>query len=380
MFRRARSLVVAHSLVGFAGMAAAATIGWVALWLRLDGSAHVTQPIAVGLGTASSVALAILCFALPLFLGLSWLSMRQLARPLSELERVARTITRGEIQDDWGLSGADEFARVGEAIGVMGGTIEALVRRLDEREGELQQALEELRLSERHKDEFLDVIGHELRTPLNSIIGYAELLVDEVEGPLNERQRVMAGGLRQDADRLMRQLDNLLLYSRILAGRLALVPRAVDYSEVVGCALARVGDLADAKGIRVTAKVHARNEVYLDEDRIAQVLTQLLENAIKFTPAQGQVEVHAFARGTDLVTEIRDTGIGLGGSDYPKLFRRFRQLDMSATRAAGGTGIGLAIAKSIVAAHGGEIGVNSTRDQGSIFWFCIPDALVPLAA
>ena len=130
--------------------------------------------------------------------------------------------------------------------------------------------------------------------------------------------------------------------------------------------------LADSKHIALRVDVQVTGEPVLDESRVIQVLTNLVGNAIKFTSAGGTILIQAVEANGHLLTRVTDTGVGIAQADIPKLFNRFRQLDMSMTREAGGTGLGLAISKALVEAHGGTIGVDSRIGAGSTFWFEIP--------
>ena len=130
--------------------------------------------------------------------------------------------------------------------------------------------------------------------------------------------------------------------------------------------------LANEKGLALTGEAPLDLELPLDRPRVIQVLTNLVANAIKFTPAGGAVEVTAGVDGDRMRVTVRDTGVGIPANELSKLFQRFSQLDMSVTRQSGGTGLGLSICKALVEAHGGEIGVTSEPGTGSTFWFALP--------
>jgi hypothetical protein len=225
---------------------------------------------------------------------------------------------------------------------------------------------------DRMKDEFLSVISHELRTPLNFITGFASILADEVQGPLNEGQHESVQRILGGADRMLALVDDLLDFAKIQSGHLKLMIAEARYQPLVDEVLASLAPLAEQKGVQLTSAVPADLAPAVDAQRVTQVLTNLVGNAIKFTQAGGKVEVAAFLRDGRLVTEVRDTGCGIDPAQLGKLFQRFRQLDMSHTRRVGGTGLGLAISKALVEAHGGEIGVESQLGVGSTFWFSLP--------
>jgi signal transduction histidine kinase len=160
--------------------------------------------------------------------------------------------------------------------------------------------------------------------------------------------------------------------AKLQAGKFEILPEPTPYAPLIEDVLASLRPLADRKRLRLTALIEAEAVPVIEGGRIAQVLTNLVGNAIKFTQAGGKVEVAAFLRDGRLVTEVRDTGCGIDPAQLGKLFQRFRQLDMSHTRRVGGTGLGLAISKALVEAHGGEIGVESQLGVGSTFWFSLP--------
>jgi signal transduction histidine kinase len=230
----------------------------------------------------------------------------------------------------------------------------------------------ELRQADRAKDEFLSVISHELRTPLNFIMGFASILDDELAGSLNAKQHEYIGKIMKGADRMLMLVNDLLDFAKLQAGKFQLSPERVAYPAVVQEVVASMRPLAAQKGLTLDADNRFDDTLCMDGKRVAQVLDNLISNAIKFTPQGGAIRVTAYRQGDWLVTAVTDTGIGIAPEDVPKLFTRFKQLDMSSTRQAGGTGLGLSIAKALVEAHGGTIRVESTPDKGSTFSFTLP--------
>ncbi len=252
------------------------------------------------------------------------------------------------------------------------GLVDQRTRELAEKNQALELAIEELRQVDRYKDEFLSVISHELRTPLNFITGFASILEDEVAGPLNELQVEYLEKILQGADRMLALVNNLLDVGRMQAGKFHLDPYETDYLPLVREVVSSLRPLAADKQLEVEVQVQVETLVTLDGARITQVLTNLLDNAIKFTPEGGHIQLAAHVKGDRLVTEVTDSGPGITAADIPKLFSPFKQLDMGSTRKAGGSGLGLSICKAIVEAHGGTIGVRSQPGQGSTFWFSLP--------
>ncbi len=236
-----------------------------------------------------------------------------------------------------------------------------------------QDQIETLRELDRLKGDFINSASHELRTPLTSITGYSEFLEDEVGGPLTADQRGFVTQIQEGAKRLQRIVDDMLDFARLEAGSFKLVVREADLGLLVQEELAFVQP--QAQDARVTLRTELPSEalrVPMDPSRIGQVLLNLLGNAIKFTPAGGEVTI-AVRRERDKVrVEVRDTGIGISADHLERLFQKFFQVDPSMTRERGGAGLGLSIAKALVEAHGGAIGVTSRIGHGSVFWFTLP--------
>lgn len=259
-------------------------------------------------------------------------------------------------------------ARLSEEVVALQRTETQLLRHAQQ----LQQANRDLREADRYKDEFLAVVSHELRTPLSSVIGFGSMLAEGDAGPLNPEQGSYLARLLKGANELNELVRNLLELSRIQAGKFTLSCAATEYESLVQAALVDLRPMAAEKGVRLEERVTVAGEAVLDGERIMEVIRHLVDNAVKFTPSGGHVTVTAREDGETITTEVRDTGPGIPREDLAKLFKRFQQVDMSNTRQAGGLGMGLAISKAIVEAHGGRIGVMSEPGRGSRFWFSLP--------
>ncbi len=237
---------------------------------------------------------------------------------------------------------------------------------------ELEAANAHLQDLDRLKDDFLSVISHELRTPLNFIMGFASVLDEGVYGKLSEQQAESVTRILEGAFRMLRLVDNLLGISRMQAGSLDLMLGMIDVAQVVREVETSLGQLAEAKQIAITTHAAGPLMVPGDGQRIFQVLVNLVENAVKFTPPGGTIDVAAALDGDRVRVRCTDSGCGIASEDFSKLFRRFGQLDGGKSRSTSGVGLGLSIAKSLVEAHGGEIGVDSEVGRGSTFWFTLP--------
>ncbi len=238
-----------------------------------------------------------------------------------------------------------------------------------------REQIDHLKQVDNLKDQFLSVISHELRTPLNFIMGFASILDDEVAGPLTAEQHAFLEKILKGTDRMLLLVNDLLDFAKIQAGEFELIAKPALYAPLVDDVVATLKPLADQKQITLEPIIPPALAALCDPERVIQVLTNLVGNAIKFTPEGGVVTVSACERDGLVMTEIEDTGIGIATEDMVKLFTRFRQLDMSRTRTAGGTGLGLSISKALVEAHGGSIEASSEGlGKGSCFRFTLQAA------
>jgi CheY-like chemotaxis protein/two-component sensor histidine kinase len=220
------------------------------------------------------------------------------------------------------------------------------------------------------KDEFLATISHELRTPLQAILGYASMLE---RNTLPDPSKAIAVIVR-NAEAQARLIDDMLDMSRILSGKLRLEMARVDVAAAVNAAIDAVRPSATARDIKVHVDVAADvGTVNGDFDRLQQIVWNLVSNAVKFTPREGSLAVTATREGAQVTLVVRDTGRGIPQEHLRTIFERFRQVDASSTRSQSGLGLGLAIVRYLVEAHGGTVTAESAGlDQGSTFTVVLP--------
>jgi two-component system sensor histidine kinase ResE len=224
------------------------------------------------------------------------------------------------------------------------------------------------------KAEFVSVASHELKTPLNVILGYLQLLDEGVYGTLNEKQREVLQTIDAQCQSLSRLVKQLLDVSRFEAGGGKLEPRTVKLGSFLRELEAAFQVLAMQRGITflVTRDPALPETVFWDEDRMSEVLGNLLSNAFKFTDRGGRVELGVFSVPSGVTMEVRDSGAGIAPDQLPHVFQKFYQADNQSAASAKGTGLGLAIAKEIVEAHRGTIAVHSAIGHGTTFTITLP--------
>lgn len=250
-----------------------------------------------------------------------------------------------------------------------------LERRVIERTAELRRTLERLTELNQIKANLISNVSHELRTPLAHIKGYVELIQDEQLGPLNEEQRKAVTVMYRATDRLERLIEDLIEYSTASRAGMTIDLRRVDAAELADQVVSRSRSKADKAGVSLVLSIAPTvPAVHADREKIGWVLYQLLDNGIKFTPAGGSVEVSASADRELVTLIVRDTGIGIPQERLEEIFEPFHQLDGSPTRRYGGTGLGLALVKMILGAHGAQLQVESIEGQGTVFRFSLPTA------
>lgn len=281
----------------------------------------------------------------------SLLLAREILRPLRQIATSSRRIARGHFEERIAIPPSDELAQVATNFNQMA---EALA------------SVEEQRVN------LIGNVSHELRTPLAGLNGYLEGLQDGVFPADEETFALMSTEVR----RLRRLVDDLQALSRVEAGQISLDLQPVVVAEVVERVLAQLRPQAEAAELDLRLERDGGETAvvaYADPDRTAQVLLNLMGNAIRYTPSGGKITVRISREASNVVVAVTDTGVGIPSEALPYLFERFYRVDPSRTRRSGGSGIGLTIARHLLWAMGGELTVDSPgRDQGSTFAFTLP--------
>jgi signal transduction histidine kinase/CheY-like chemotaxis protein len=274
-----------------------------------------------------------------------WMSV-----PVQRLAAAAGALERGDFARPISHSGPSEIRALARAFATMS-------RALEEQIAREQRARQSAETANRAKDEFLAVLSHELRTPLTSTLGWTRLLRHgRLEPAVVDRA---IGAIERSAQMQKRLIEDLLDVSRIIAGRLELVPTVLRVTDPIRVALEELRPMADEKGILLETAFETEPSMTADGMRIQQIVTNLLTNAIKFTPPGGRVNVRVTATGGHAVIAVSDTGIGIPTEFLPHIFEPFRQADAGPQRAHGGLGLGLSIVHHLVRLHGGTVQATS---------------------
>jgi signal transduction histidine kinase len=272
------------------------------------------------------------------------------------LQVAAEAIGAGAYDERIELERRDELGALASAFNVMAERVDDLIGGLERKVAERTQALE---VASRHKSEFLANMSHELRTPLNAIVGFSQVLKQKLFGGVNEKQEEYLDDILTSADHLLALINDILDLSKVEAGQVDLEVGLFSLREALerGVVMVREREVDLVEG---------------DERRIRQVVFNLLSNAVKFTPSGGQVDVSTSRRNGEVLVAVTDTGPGISAGDQERIFEEFQQARDGNGERPEGTGLGLALSKSLVELHGGRIWVESEPGKGSTFTFSIP--------
>jgi signal transduction histidine kinase len=223
------------------------------------------------------------------------------------------------------------------------------------------------------KEGFVSLVSHALRTPLNTLTGFIEIVLDQPVGPLNERQREFLGYARESGQALTQLVEDVTLLGRADEGSLALRCAPVDVLEVARRALRTVETTADARNVRLSLRAEGEALSFEgDGERLAHALVKLLENAVRFSPDDSNVTLTVLANGGVVEFAVFDEGVGVAPEDAERIFTRFYQAERTAKSYPGGYGLGLAVARVIAQAHGGDVIVGSAPGEGATFTLSVP--------
>jgi two-component system, NtrC family, sensor kinase len=356
-----------------ASHAAIPDVGWTVMVERPLTEAY--GPLIASLARTGGILLVACLIAV----GAAALLGRRVLYPIEELRRGAARLEAGDLETKLTVKTGDEFEELAEDFNRMAARLRdsytGLEKKVEIRTRELEEKSRQLELESKHKSQFLANMSHELRTPLNAILGYTELIMDGVYGRPSEQMTSVLERVDINGRHLLGLINDVLDLSKIEAGQLTLSLTDYSLQDVVHSVFTGVEALAAGKGLAFRTDVQPdlpRGRG--DERRIAQVLLNLTGNAIKFTDT-GAVIIKASAQNGTFTVAVRDTGPGIDQADQARIFGEFQQVDGSSTRAKGGSGLGLSIAKRIVEMHGGRIWVESARGAGSTFSFTLPIAI-----
>jgi signal transduction histidine kinase len=287
------------------------------------------------------------------------LSIRKSLSPLATMIKAISRVKEGIYGDKIDYAAKDEIGELAQTFNSMSSTI---------REKE-----EEAKKVEIAKDEFLAMVTHELKTPLVPIQGYSDILLGEHLGPLNSTQKERLQIISSSASTLLQLVSDLLDAQKLELGQLRIKKEKNNLKDTVEKTILAILPNAISDDISLTYGPKKDIYAFYDDDRVKQVLTNLIKNSLKATsPKTGKVEVSLEEKQNEVVVSVKDNGRGIPSSAKDKIFKKFYQVDTTSTREKGGSGLGLSICKGIVEAHGGTIWMQSNVPQGTIFSFTIP--------
>jgi signal transduction histidine kinase len=247
---------------------------------------------------------------------------------------------------------------------------------------QLRESNAQLSRASQFKSEFLAKMSHQLRTPLTAIIGFCEVLTQGMDGELSREQAQDVSEIHKSGLVLLELVNDILDLSRIEAGKVEIVAQEVDLPAVVDQVITSMHQIAETKALKLTSDLSSDvNKVIGDPGRVREILTNLVSNAIKFTPS-GSVAIRGEPVGAMAEISVQDTGIGIEPAAHERIFEEFRQASDKISATYGGTGLGLSIARKLVELQGGKMGLESEPGKGSRFWFTLPidKQAAPLAA
>jgi two-component system, NtrC family, sensor histidine kinase GlrK len=302
--------------------------------------------------SARNMAVILASLALGSVVIISFLITRSITNPLRLLRLKTREISEGVFKSDLKISSSPEISELAQAFNLM---------------------IHRLSTLEKMKSDFFSTMSHELRTPLTSIKEGIALLQEEAAGPVTEKQKKLLAIVAQESRRLIDLVNSSLDLSKMEAGMMIYRFEQADLVFLIDKVIVEMGPLVQAKKVILQAEVKAKlPKIKMDQERILQVLRNLLGNAVKFTPEGGRIAVFAGLAGQSVKVAVRDTGPGIPENNLVTIFNKFYQVTPEKSYQIKGSGLGLAIVKHIIISHGGRVWAESKLGQGSTFYFVLP--------
>jgi signal transduction histidine kinase len=304
------------------------------------------------------LATVLLLFSSGIAMSLGYFLSATVTAKISELSHAAHQISEGELEVRVPVRGRDEMA--------------ALANSFNEMAAQLEKGAQQRAELERMRRDLIAWVGHDLRTPLASIRAIVEALADGVvEEPADVKRYL--GTAKKDIGSLSVLINDLFEMAQLDAGGLSLEQEAMSISDLLSDTLESFSAIAQQRGIKLAGEVIPGSDpVFVDTQKVARVLSNLVSNAIRYTPPEGSIEVRALPLDGQVQVEVIDTGSGISAEDLPHIFEQFYRGEKSRSRATGGSGLGLAISKSIIEAHGGKIKAESELGKGTRMIFTLP--------
>jgi signal transduction histidine kinase len=308
---------------------------------------------------------------------------RLILQPVRVLQETAEKVAEGDLNIRSDINTGDEFQQLSDTFNVMlanlkqsADQLRAVNKSLDLKLGQLAESNVALFESNKLKSEFLANVSHELRTPLNSILGFADLLRDQVQGSVDSKLARYVQNIVTSGNSLLYLINDLLDLAKIEAGKMDVDAESVSLATLFEALVGVLKPLCERKDLTIAAAVAPDVPILqTDHRKLQQILYNFLSNAVKFSPQGGRIDLRADRSDSGVRISVTDRGAGIDPDKQGMIFEKFRQLDGSVTREHGGTGLGLAISKGLATLLGGSVGVESTPGQGATFWVTIPLAI-----
>ncbi len=314
-----------------------------------------------------------------------WITQSVILRPIRQLRAMANNVAEGNLDIRSKIKTGDEYEKLADAFNHMLDGLQKAQEKLrhsniqlDAKISELSERNIELFKANKLKSEFLANISHEFRTPLNAILGFAQVLKDKTGKLAKDKAQKYAENIITGGNRLLNMINDLLNLAKTKAGKIELHIEQVSIQQLIDSAVSSFSLETKKKKIKIKVLINPNLPVLTtDAGKVQQILYNFLSNAVKFTPAEGRIEIRAALKEDEktLRITVTDTGCGIAEPDKEKIFEKFVTADGTLTSQATGTGLGLAISAELAAILAGNIGVDSEIGKGSTFWLDIPISL-----